>query len=180
MFRLPNKSVYALFVLLLLPALVHGYQRDPLLEVQLHAEFISLKQADSEAIALQHADRIWKLWFQSGDEEVDRLMQEAMARRRAYDFNGALESINRVIELAPEYPEAWNQRATVHFFQQEYEKSLQDIARTLELEPRHFGALAGRALIRLNQLKPALARQNVIEAMNYHPYLPERKLFPGL
>ena len=106
--------------------------------------------------------------------------QQAMSRRQVYDFNGAIEMLNRVIERAPDYPEAWNQRATVYFFQQEYEKSLEDVARTLELEPRHFGALAGRALIRLSQFKPALARQNVIEALKIHPYLPERKLFPGL
>jgi hypothetical protein len=68
----------------------------------------------------------------------------------------------------------------VYFHQSEHEKSLEDIARTLELEPRHFGALAGRAVIRLQQGKFALGLQNVLEAMKYHPYLKERAFFPSL
>ena len=54
------------------------------------------------------------------------------------------------------------------------------MAETLAREPRHFGALAGRAVIRLRQLKPALARQNMIEALKVNPWLRERGLFPGL
>jgi len=107
-------------------------------------------------------------------------MQQAMRERRSYNFSGALKILNRVIDRTPDYAEAWNQRATVYFQQTEYEKSLQDIARTLELEPRHFGAMAGRALIRLRQNKPALAHQNILQALRLHPYLPERSLFPEL
>jgi len=57
---------------------------------------------------------------------------------------------------------------------------LVDIAKTLQLEPRHFGSLAGRAVIRLRQLKSALARQSIVEAMKYPPFLRERHLFPDL
>ena len=174
------KMTCLLLAFLLVPRTVVAYERDPLVEVQLHDQFIGLKSADNEAMAMEYANRIWELWFQSGDVEIDQLMQEAMQRRSVYDFNGALESLNKVIDRAPEYPEAWNQRATVYFFQEEYEKSLEDVARALALEPRHFGALAGRAVIRLYQLKPALARQNIVAALEIHPYLPERQMFPGL
>lgn len=178
------KTVRTLLFISLLPVLLPvpglAYERDPLVELQLHDQFIGLKGAKDEADAARYANRIWQLWFQSGDAEIDELMQEAMARRQVYDFNGAIEVLNQVIEREPGYPEVWNQRATIYFYQQEYEKSLEDVARTLELEPRHFGALAGRAVIRLNQLKPALARQNVIEALKIHPFLPERQMFPGL
>jgi tetratricopeptide (TPR) repeat protein len=105
-------------------------------------------------------------------------MQEAMQKRGNYDFAGAVEILSRIIELNPDYPEAWNQRATVYYYQEKYEASLEDIARTLELEPRHFGALSGRAMIRLYQSKPALARQNILKASEIHPYLKERNLFP--
>ena len=134
----------------------------------------------NEAEARDLENRIWMAWFDSGDSAVDELMSQAMERRRWYDFNGALDALDQVLAIAPDYAEAWNQRATVYFHQQEFEKSLQDIARTLELEPRHFGAMAGRALIRLQQMKPALARQNIVEALKIHPYLKERALFPDL
>lgn len=180
MYKQLLRTIGGLLAMFIISGYLAAYERDPLVDVQLHDQFIGLKGAENETIAAEYANRIWALWLQSGDEEIDRLMEEAMSRRRVYDFNGALESLNAAIARAPEYPEAWNQRATVYFFQQEYEKSLEDVARALELEPRHFGALAGRAIIRLNQFKPELARQNIIEALKLHPYLPERKLFPGL
>ena len=105
------------------------------------------------------------------------MMRDAMRRRSSYDFDGALEVLNQVIALNPDYPEAWNQRATVYFHQQQYEQSLEDVARALELEPRHFGAMAGRGVIRYFQGKPALAIQNIQQAAKYHPYLKELEMF---
>lgn len=142
--------------------------------------FSDLKNTSDELIARKLENQIWKSWFASGDTSVDELMQNAMRKRRGYDFNGALEILNQIIKLKPEYSEAWNQRATVYFHQEHYEKSLQDIAVALELEPRHFGAMAGRAVIRLYQSKPALARQNIIEALKFHPFLKEKGMFPDL
>ena len=142
--------------------------------------FAALKNAPDEMTARQLEDQIWRGWFKSGDADIDELMQQAMQRRGVYDFNGALELLDEVIRLKPDYAEAWNQRATVYFNQGEHEKSLEAIARTLELEPRHFGSMAGRAVIRLQQAKPALARQNVMEAMKIHPFLKERAFFPDL
>jgi tetratricopeptide (TPR) repeat protein len=144
------------------------------------AIFLALKNAPDEAAARVYEGEIWRQWFLSGDDKIDALMQAAMQQRRNYDFAGAIETLNTVIQLKPDYAEGWNQRATVHFHRDEYEASLVDIAQTLVLEPRHFGALAGRAVIRLYQSKSALARQNIIEAVKINPYLRERQFFPGL
>ena len=153
----------------------------------LHAEsnkldllFLQLKTSSSEAEARKLENQIWISWLDSENSEVDKLMQDALQKRRDYDYNGSLEILNKVIGLKPDYAEVWNQRATVYFHQEEYKKSLWDIAKTLELEPRHFGSLAGRAVIRLKQNKPALARQNIVEALKFHPFLRERTMFPGL
>ena len=142
--------------------------------------FEQLKQAEDQVTARQLEDEIWQTWFESGDKKIDALMRQAMRERSSYNFDTAIEILNRVIDQMPEYAEAWNQRATAYFHQSKFEESLQDIATTLELEPRHFGAMAGRAVIRLQQNKPALAMQNVIEASKLHPYLREKSLFPGL
>lgn len=170
-FKLP---VFALLLLAALspPVLSQVSEMDML--------FQQLKYANDEAAAREYENKIWTNWFKSGDDEIDALMQRAMRERSNYNFSGALEILDEVIERNPDFAEAWNQRATNYFFREEYEKSLQDIATTLELEPRHFGAMAGRAIIRLRQHKPALARQNIIEALKLHPYLPERALFPDL
>jgi len=147
---------------------------------KLDALFDSLKNAPDETTAREVESKIWISWLTSESSEIDHLMQQAVDKRKSYDFNGALTLLNQVIAIVPGYSEAWNQRATVYFHQSEHEKSLEDIARTLELEPRHFGALAGRAVIRLQQGKFALGLQNVLEAMKYHPYLKERAFFPSL
>lgn len=169
-----HQRVVILFMLTLLVQSVAASEH------ALNALFQRLKQSADDTTARQYENSIWLAWFESGDSEVDDLMQQAMRKRRSYNFEAALEILNQVLARQPEYAEAWNQRATVHFHLSEFEKSLQDIARALELEPRHFGAMAGRAMIRLRQSKPALARQNIIQALKIHPYLPERSLFPGL
>lgn len=168
-----NLTFYLLIsFFLMLPAHAENTEMDQL--------FIGLKNANNEEVARDFENRIWQQWFKSGHSTIDAQMQQAMDRRQVYDFNGALEILNDVIKSKPTYAEAWNQRATVYFHQREFEKSLEDVAQTLQLEPRHFGAMAGRAVIRLMQSKPALARQNVLEALKLHPYLKERAFFPDL
>ena len=52
-----------------------------------------------------------------------------------------------MIELKPDYTEAWNRRATLYFLQKDYGHALADIREVLAREPRHFGALSGLGLI---------------------------------
>lgn len=147
---------------------------------KLDALFLDLKKAENEVDAKAVEEKIWSAWMVSGDDEIDAMLRDAMRKRRSYDFDGGIEVLNKIIKLKPDFSEAWNQRATLYFFQKKYEESLIDIAKTLELEPRHFGSLAGRAVIRWRQSKPELARQNIIEAMKVHPFLKEQNMFPGL
>lgn len=147
---------------------------------KLDALFVDLKNAENETEARATEEKIWLAWMESGDDKIDAMLRDAMRKRRSYDFEGGIQVLNEIIKLKPDFSEAWNQRATLYFFQKKYEESLIDIAKTLELEPRHFGSLAGRAVIRWRQSKPELARQNIIEAMKVHPFLKEQNMFPGL
>ena len=173
-------KTYQILLILFIPLVFQTLIADSSKPKDLDAYFGELKTAPNQEIASIIENQIWSLWFQSGNEDIDTVMKGAMKQKGVYDFNGAIELINKAIDLKPDYSEAWNQRATIHFHQQKYELALEDIATTLELEPRHFGALAGRAVIRLHQNKPALARQNIIEALKINPYLKERSFFPDL
>ena len=166
----------ALFIFLLSLTQVSAFAGSAMLD----ALFIDLNNAENETDAKAIETKIWLKWMESGDDAIDELLQQAIRKRRVYDFNGSIEILNKIIALKPDFSEAWNQRATIYFYQEKYEESLVDIAKTLELEPRHFGSLAGRAVIRWRQSKPALARQNIIEALKVHPFLKEQKMFPGL
>ncbi len=71
-------------------------------------------------------------------------VSESMAGKQN---NVALDLLDQIIILAPDYAEGWNRRATLHFALKEYGRSISDIERVLELEPRHYGALSGLAVI---------------------------------
>ena len=56
----------------------------------------------------------------------------------------AVSIFTKVIELDPNWAEAWNKRATVLYLLGEFQKSQNDIDKVLKLEERHFGALADK------------------------------------
>ena len=90
---------------------------------------------------------IWAIWFESGNERIDGLMEEAGAAVQSQQLAQAEEIYSKVVKLAPEFSEGWNRRATVRYYQNDYSGSLQDIRQTLALEPRHFGAVWGLGMI---------------------------------
>jgi Tfp pilus assembly protein PilF len=59
----------------------------------------------------------------------------------------AIELLDRLVVLYPDWAEAWNQRATVFFLMDDHQRAMWDIAETLRREPRHYGAIAGMGLI---------------------------------
>lgn len=109
--------------------------------------FERLAAAEDPRTASLIERRIWDLWLASERDDVDKLMRRGRSAMGFRDYDTAIETFDRVVELDPEFAEGWNKRATVHFLRRDYEASLADIARTLALEPRHFGALEGRGMI---------------------------------
>lgn len=127
----------------------HGYAAEPQLDTpsRLDTLFSDLKKTRNQSAAEKIAENIWAEWFKSGSPSIDLMMQwsnEAIKKRK---FDVALDFLDQVITLAPDYAEGWNRRATVHFMMNNYAKSMADIEHTLRLEPRHFGALGGMGMI---------------------------------
>ena len=114
---------------------------------RLDSYFSELKKTHDPDAANAISENIWTEWRESGSATANLLMQwadEAGANKR---FPAALDFLDQVVELLPNYPEGWNKRATLHYQMKSYRKSMADINEVLKLEPRHFGALAGMALI---------------------------------
>jgi Flp pilus assembly protein TadD len=82
----------------------------------------------------------------------------------------ARSMLDYLIEHYPEWPEAWNKRATLAFMQNRDADSLADLERTLLLVPRHFGAVSGFAQIclRNGRLNEARAAFQVALAIDPH------------
>ncbi len=130
-----------------------------------------LHASTSERQAKAIETTVLQLWLRNYSPSVEVLMKQAITALNDEAHPAALTLLDTVIEIAPDYAEAWNKRATVHYFSQDYERSLADIKQVLELEPRHFGALAGRALVHQAMGDKKAALQSFREAVEIHPFL---------
>jgi tetratricopeptide (TPR) repeat protein len=109
--------------------------------------FAQLKRTSNTARASRISAKIWSLWQTSDSRTVDLLTHWARSASSKRKYAAALDLLDQVVTLRPDYAEGWNQRATLHFAMRNFDKSIVDIERTLALEPRHYGALAGLATI---------------------------------
>lgn len=108
---------------------------------------------------------------QSGSPTADLLMvraQQAMQQRQA---DLALSLLDAVVDMYPDYVEAWSRRATLYFARRELGRAMTDIENVLRLEPRHFGAMVGLGMMlqQLGQDKQALAAFK--KAMEINPHI---------
>ena len=140
-------------------------------ESQLDTLFSELKRERNEKSAERIAARIWEAWGQSGSASIDLMMLWSKKAMDARKFDVALDFLDQVVTLSPEYAEGWNRRATVHFMMQNYAKSMADINQTLVLEPRHFGALSGMGQILKNTGKKQLALQAWQRVLDIYPMM---------
>ena len=109
--------------------------------------FESLKVAPDAESAKHIENRIWALWLASGSDTANLLMTRVKTAIDGKDPELALKLLDSIIELKPDYVEAWNRRATIYYMQKDYTRSMADIRQVLALEPRHFGAISGLGMI---------------------------------
>ncbi len=141
-------------------------QTDPRLESLLEA----LAETDDPMEIEDLENRIERIWHDPGSPSIDLLMTRGMAAREAGQYETALQHFTDVVELAPDYAEGWNQRATVYFLMDRYDEAVLDIERTVTLEPRHYGAWSGLGLIfmEIGNEQGALAAYRKALAINPH------------
>jgi tetratricopeptide (TPR) repeat protein len=131
----------------------------------------ALAKAPSQAIAKLVEAKIEILNLQSGSATADLLMLRARARIEAKDTKLALELLDSVIAVAPNFTEAWAQRATLRYVTKDISGALADLRVVLAREPRHYAALTGLGLIlqELGENKRAL--EAFRRALVVDPYL---------
>ena len=119
----------------------------PPTERSLDELFAGLAEARTPEAARPLEREILRRFHASGSDTVDLLLLWSAQAIEANAHVDALDILDRIIAMKPDFAEAWNKRATVHFLRKQYGRSLSDIERTLALEPRHFGALTGLGFI---------------------------------
>ncbi|MEX4008386.1 hypothetical protein [Neoaquamicrobium sediminum] len=133
--------------------------------------FDELRRARNEQAAERVASRLRSEWARSGSASVDLLMQWSQEAMKKEDNAVAMDFLDQVVMLAPDYAEGWNRRATLHFTMENYSKSMADIGRVLRLEPRHFGALGGMATILKNTGHKEAAMHAYERVLNVYPMM---------
>jgi tetratricopeptide (TPR) repeat protein len=133
--------------------------------------FGALKVAPDEASAKNIEDRIWALWLASGSDTCNLLMTRVKKAVDAEDYSLAIRLLDAVIEIRPQYVEAWNRRATVFFLKRDYGSALADLGQVLSREPRHFGALAGLGAIMMDVGNEKAALEAYRRALEIDPHL---------
>ena len=170
-----------------LPALAEAIDPEPLKPVEppgalpraLHGDktqnldrlFAALKVAPDDESAKYVENRIWAIWLASSSDTANLLMGRAKTAADNKDFDLAIRLLNAIIDIRPDFTEAWNRRATVYYTKKDFGRALADIHEVLAREPRHFGALSGLGIIlqELGDEKHALDAFR--RALAIHPHL---------
>ena len=135
--------------------------------------FVDLKKESDPAPAKRIADSIWVEWRKSGSATADQLMTWANSAMEDKQFFLALDLLDQVTVLMPEFAEGWNRRATLHFIMNNHSKSMSDINQVLALEPRHFGALMGMGAILTQAGKQEAALRAYLKVLEVYPAMRE-------
>ena len=133
--------------------------------------FGALKAAPDATAAKAVENRIMAYWLASGSDTADLLMTRVKTAVDQKEMDLAVRLLDAVVELRPEFIEAWNRRATLHFMNKAYAQSLADIRQVLAREPRHFGALAGLGMILQEIGEEKVALDALRRAIAVHPHL---------
>ncbi|MDZ4789711.1 MAG: tetratricopeptide repeat protein [Hyphomicrobiales bacterium] len=101
----------------------------------------------SERAAQELVSVIERVWLDSGSHTVDFLMERALAATRSQNYDISIQILNRVVELAPDYAEGWNQLAVAYYLSENFDQTLPPLLRALSLDRRHFKAIEGYGVL---------------------------------
>jgi tetratricopeptide (TPR) repeat protein len=116
------------------------------------------------------------LWRRDGNVHHRQQLGRICRLNHSTHYHQAVHEATVLIEEAPWFAEAWNQRGIGYFAQQRFEDAANDCHQTLELNPYHFGAAVGMAHCYLELDEPVAALENFRRAVRLNPDLEDVRL----
>lgn len=112
-------------------------------------------------------EALWRVWFRGNQPRDAALLRGALEMSCQ---SAVLEALTRLVEARPDFAEAWNQRALIHFQNKDFHAAARDCERVVALNPFHFGAQAGLAqcLMRTGRGAAALRAFRKADRLNPH------------
>jgi tetratricopeptide (TPR) repeat protein len=129
----------------------------------------ALRDSDSAVRSLAE-DALWAVWFRADTPEHNQMLDQVRLSLSQRQLDRAEALATQLIRLAPNFAEAYNQRAIIYFFQGRFTESIQDCQRVLLRNPYHFGAISGMAECQLELSRPRDALQTMRRALKLQPY----------
>lgn len=130
-----------------------------------------LKHTSNAKEAGKISRQIQGLWAQSGSETIDLLMQWAEDGINSKNYSLALDFLDNVVALKPDYAEGWMRRAAVHMQLNDLKLAMFDLHEALKLEPRNYNALALVGSIMEMTGRKELALKAYEDALVYYPQM---------
>jgi tetratricopeptide (TPR) repeat protein len=110
------------------------------------------------------------VWFNAAGHEAFDKMQAAFRAEEREDYAQALRLLDELVARFPQFAEAWNRRASVHWQLGQYDKSMSDCRHALKLNPHHYGALQGQGVCFLKMGELQEACKALRAALNIAPH----------
>ncbi len=90
-----------------------------------------------------------RLRLQSGSDVANLLIGRASKAREGENWPVALQLYDSIVELFPDWPEAWSQRGAARFQTGDLAGAISDLAQALKRDPRDLDALASLGAVLL-------------------------------
>jgi len=145
--------------------------RDSML-AELYAHLATAPDAEHAAPI---AKTIEGLWLHSGSDTIGVLMRRSFKALNEKRPELALNLLDAVVELAPDFTEGWSRRAYVYYLQNDIDRAVGDLRRALALDPNHYKALEGLARILRESGQKKSALKVYRQLLRIHPYMPGAK-----
>jgi tetratricopeptide (TPR) repeat protein len=129
----------------------------------------ALRDPDQVARSLAE-ESLWALWFRADTPENNQMLERVrvLIGRNRLDEAEALAT--RLIAIAPNFAEAYNQRAFAFFLQGRLTESAADCQQVLLRNPFHIGAIEGLAKCQLGLGRPVAALEALRKALKLRPH----------
>ena len=128
-------------------------------------------QDDDRGVRLAAEEALRSIWCRAGTEDQRKQLQFVIAANSGRRYHEAIARATALIHEAPNFAEAWNQRAIAWYGLGNYPESIADCNQALEINPYHFGAASGIGQCYLQAGRPRLALESFRRALALNPNL---------
>jgi tetratricopeptide (TPR) repeat protein len=138
-------------------------------ESMISALLEDLKNPD-ETVRDRATRELWRIWFEQKGLSGLEVLRRAQLLLELRDFDKAEKLLTNLVTQQPDFAEAWNRRAVLHYVQGRYMAAIADCQEVIRLNPFHFGALHGLGLCYMAMENYRAAIQTFHRALIVQPF----------